>query len=231
MHTPPWHVGLLVPDNNTTMHVELPACLPAGSTCRPVGIPRAPGLLTLPDLDPYVAHAMQLAGAFAGTTDVTVYGCTAAGIPAGPARDATIAADLTAITGTPAVTTAGAMLAWLRAQSARRIALVTPYSDAVNAQLAQFLGAASIEVAALSTFRAAGVEELGRITAAQVAERADALMAREGAGCDALFIGCSQLPTHAILAGLQARHACPVSSSIHATAWQVVEQMSAHVAA
>jgi maleate cis-trans isomerase len=39
--------------------------------------------------------------------------------------------------------------------------------------------------------------------------------------CDALFIACSQLPTHAILDGLRRELARPVESSIHATAEQV----------
>jgi maleate cis-trans isomerase len=224
-------VGLLVPENNTTMHPELTATLPAQSTCQRVGIQRAPGLLTLPDLGPYVDQAMHLAAGFTGQVDVTVYGCTAAGILAGPARDAEIAARLEQVTSVPAVTTAGAMIAWLRAHSARRIALVTPYHDSVNDDLARFLGAASIDVHCLSTFRAAGVAELGRITAEQVEARAVELMSEQGAGCDALFIGCSQLPTQSILDGLRARFGCPVSSSIHATGWQVLQRMSAGVAA
>jgi len=227
MRLSPLRVGLLVPENNTTMHAELPAWLPEDSTCRRVGISRAPGLLTLPDLDPYVDQAMGLAAGFNGAVDVTVYGCTAAGILAGPARDAAIADRLEQVSAVPAVTTAGAMIAWLRAHGARRIALVTPYHDSVNEDLTRFLGDATIGVHCLSSFKAAGVAELGRITAAQVEARAVALMEGQGAGCDALFIGCSQLPTQSILDGLQARFGCPVSSSIHATAWQVVQRMQA----
>ena len=225
MHPSPVRIGLLVPENNTTMHLELPAWLPGGSSCQRTGISRSPGLLTLPDLDPYVDQAMHLAQAFHGEVDVTAYGCTAAGILAGPARDAAIGKRLSEVTAVPAVTTAGSMIAWLRAQGARRIALVTPYSDSVNADLTRFLGDASIDVHALSSFKAAGVAELGRITAAQVEARAVDLMQGQGDGCDALFIGCSQLPTQSILDGLRARFGCPVSSSIHATAWQIGQQL------
>jgi maleate cis-trans isomerase len=231
MHPSPWRVGLLVPENNTTMHAELPAWLPPGTSCQRLGISRAPGLLTLPDLEPYVEQAMTLALAFGDDIDVTVYGCTAAGILAGPARDASIAEQLEQVTSRPTVTTAGAMLAWLRMCDARSIALVTPYQDGVNDQLVEFLGRASIQVRCLSSFRADSVAELGLITADQVAERARALMSEHGDGCDALFIGCSQLPTHSILDSLQAQFDCPVSSSIHATAWQVGQRMRAQVAA
>jgi maleate cis-trans isomerase len=43
-----------------------------------------------------------------------------------------------------------------------------------------------------------------------------------GDDVDALFIGCSQLPTQAILAGLEARFGKPAFSSIQATAWQAM---------
>ena len=43
----PLRVGLMVPANNTTMEVELPAWLPAGSTVTTVKIPRGQGLLTV----------------------------------------------------------------------------------------------------------------------------------------------------------------------------------------
>ena len=45
----PLKVGLMVPANNTTMEVELPAWLPAGSSVTTVKIPRGPGLLTQGD--------------------------------------------------------------------------------------------------------------------------------------------------------------------------------------
>jgi maleate cis-trans isomerase len=86
----------------------------------------------------------------------------------------------------------------------------------VNAQLAAFLNSGDIEVARMDTFRAPDVEALGRITAGEVRDLARATM---GPDCDALFIGCSQLPTHAILAGLEAEFGKPAWSSIRATAW------------
>jgi maleate cis-trans isomerase len=86
----------------------------------------------------------------------------------------------------------------------------------VNAQLTAFLADGGIEVARLDTFRAPDVIALGRITAGEVAALARATMAGD---CDALFIGCSQLPTRAILANLQAEFARPAWSSISATAW------------
>jgi len=148
--------------------------------------------------------------------DLIAYGCTAAGFLSGPAGDAELSAMLSGATGLPVVTIARAMVRALQHDKAKRIAVVTPYHDAVNAQLEAFLADGGISVVRMDTFRAPDVTALGRITAAEVRDLARATM---GPDCDALFIGCSQLPTHAILAGLQAEFGRPAWSSIRATAW------------
>jgi len=108
------------------------------------------------------------------------------------------------------------MVRALQHDNVKHIAVVTPYLDAVNVQLEAFLNDGGIGVARLDSFRAPDTATLGRITADQVRELARDTM---GPDCDALFIGCSQLPTHAILAGLQSEFGRPAWSSISATAW------------
>jgi maleate cis-trans isomerase len=133
----PLKVGLMVPANNTTMEAELPLWLPPGSTVTTVKIPRGPGMLTREVIPAYRDSAIALARQhFAGRdVDLIVYGCTAAGFLSGPAGDAELSAMLTEATGLPVVTVARAMVRALQHDRARRIALVTPYLDAVNAQL------------------------------------------------------------------------------------------------
>jgi maleate cis-trans isomerase len=214
----PLRVGLMVPANNTTMETELAAWLPAGSTVTTVKIPRGPGLLTRDTLPAYRDSAIALARRhFAdGGYDLIAYGCTAAGFISGPAGDAELQAMLTDATGLAVVTTARAMVNALRHDGARRIAVVTPYHDEVNRQLAAFLAHDGISVIRMESFRAADVVALGRITAEEVRTLARATM---GPDCDAMFIGCSQLPTHAILGQLAAEFERPTWSSICATAW------------
>ena len=210
-------IGLMVPINNTTMERELPAWLPAGSTCRRAGIPRGKGMLTVETLPDYIGEAMTLARDFADDSlDLVAYGCTAAGFLAGPARDAAIASELSEITGKPVVTTASAMTAVLRHIGVRRIALVTPYQDFVNERLRAFLDQSGIGVETLASFNAETVDQLAAITSHEIVAMArDAMSPR----CDALFIACSQLPTRAILPQLERELGCPMWSSIKATAW------------
>ena len=89
----------------------------------------------------------------------------------GPARDTQMASELAFITRKRVVTTASAMSAALHEIGARRIALITPYLDAVNVQLRTFLEPA-IAIEVLSSFRAETVDELAAISPEQIAERA-----------------------------------------------------------
>jgi maleate cis-trans isomerase len=126
---------------------------------------------------------------------------------------------LSEATSLPVITTARAMISALRHDKVHRIAVVTPYSDMINTQLTAFLGSGNISVVRLNSFRAPNIAALGRITAEEVRDLARATM---GSDCDALFIGCSQLPTRAILSGLEAEFARPAWSSIRATAWEMM---------
>jgi len=212
------HVGLMVPINNTTMARELPAWLPEGSTCVTQRIPRGKGLLTKESLPEYMAQALKLAETFQDpTVDVVAYGCTAAGFISGPAGDAALQGNLAEITGKRVVTTARSMVLALREIGATQIALVTPYLDAVNTQLKAFLADGGITVLRFNSFYAQNTDELGRIEAHQVAKLARETMKDD---CEALFIGCSQLPTYEILDDLQREFGRPALSSIQVTARQ-----------
>lgn len=213
-------VGLMVPANNTTMAAELSDWLD-GANCHTLKIPRGKGLLGPAEIPAYVDQALALARQYdPAKTDVVAYGCTAAGFIGGPAMDTKIQTALKAITGRPVVTTANAMVDVLRKIGARRIAVVTPYLDAVNERLTAYLQQSGIAVAVLNSFKAATTDELAAITADQVAQ-----LAREAMqpGCDALFIACSQLPTKEIVVPLEQELGKPVWSSIRATAAQVQE--------
>lgn len=226
MEREPLSVGLMVPANNTTMEPELLSWLPEGSSCRTVRIPRGKGMLTLETLPDYLAQAVELAKDLADPDiDLVVYGCTAAGFMAGPAKDADVAMQLAAITKKRVVTTASAMNVVLKDLNAYRIGLITPYLDDVNERLKAFLHEAGVTVEAFSSFQAKTTDELAAITSAQIAERA-----REIAypWLDAFFIACSQLPTRAIIPELERDLKIPVWSSIRATA---SEALRAHAGA
>jgi maleate cis-trans isomerase len=215
----PLSVGLIVPINNTTMERELLGWLPGGSTCITLRIPRGKGLLTREVLPAYQDASLALARTFPPSLDIIAYGCTAAGFLGGPGTDKALAERIEATTGTPVVTTARAMVAELLRARVRRVDLVTPYSDAINAGLAALLADAAIAIGRLERLEVTDVDALGRLTAEDVAAAARRLAGADG---DAIFIACSQLPTATVLAPLSDACGKPVLSSIQATAAQLM---------
>ena len=220
MEREPIAVGLMVPGNNTTMEPELLGWLPEGSSCRTLRVPRGKGTLAVADLPDYLAQTMKLARDFADEDiDLVVYGCMAAGFMSGLAHDRALALDLGKVTGKRVVSAASAMIAALAHLGAARITVITPYRDEVNQRLQAFLAEAGIAVDALFTFGASTVDELAAIKSEHIVARARELVRP---GTDALFIACSQLPTHAIIPELECDLEIPVWSSIRATAWQAM---------
>lgn len=221
-------VGLMVPENNTTMAHETLAWLPPGSRVETLRIPRGKQILTRETLPAYREVALTLASRFArDDIDVVIYGCTAAGFISGPSGDASLAQELAEVTNKPVVTAARSMVLALQScAQARTIALVTPYPETVNRQLALFLDEAGIAVQRMSTMDLKDTAALGRVEAHQVELLARRAMA-SGPDVDALFIACSQLPTATILSGLEQEFGRPAWSSIRASAWQALATMSA----
>jgi maleate isomerase len=82
--------------------------------------------------------------------------------------------------------------------------------------LTAFIEASEIAVENLVSFRAETVDALAAITPGEIVDLARAAMSPRS---DAMFIACSQLPTRAIIGGLEREFGRPVWSSIRATAW------------
>ena len=85
----------------------------------------------------------------------------------------------------PSVTTAASLVNALRALGASRVALATPYHDALNEHERAFLGANGVEVVAVAGLGLGGPHEYVRIARVPLAEvRAHALAAwrPEGGG-------------------------------------------------
>lgn len=208
---------LVVPENNTTMEPELRALYPEASDILVARVKRPPTLLTADSIPAYGRATIEAVTPFiAARPDLVVYGCTAAGFLAGPAGNGRMVEELRKATGAEVVSTADAMIEALQASNVDRTAVVTPYQPAVNEGLSAYLGASGIEVERLESFLCRTTDELGRVTADQVEQKALETVSPASRG---LFIACSQLPTLSIIEPLRRRLGIPVWSSIQATAW------------
>jgi maleate cis-trans isomerase len=219
-----WTGLLVVPANNTTMEPEMNALCPEFAPFLVARVKRPARALTREDLPAYRQSTLEAVEPFLGEKpDLVVYGCTAAGFLGGRAGNASMVEALRARTGAAVVSTAEAMEQVLRHENVAETAVVTPYLAAVNDGLREVLGEAGLAVETLDSFFCETTDALGRITAAQVRDKALATVTPRSR---ALFIACSQLPTLTVVPDLRARLAIPVWSSISATAWAASRMMA-----
>ena len=208
---------IVVPENNTTMELEIAALCPELAPIPVARVKRRERTLLLEDLPAYGEATLDAIEPFAGQQfDLVIYGCTAAGFLGGPVGNAQMVEKLRERMRTTVVSTAGAMVDALHSERVSSVAVVTPYLAPVNDGLRSFLESSGIRVETLDSFHCKTTEELGRITEEQVLDLALRTVTPRS---EALFIGCSQLPTLHAVKKLRAQLNIPVWSSIQATAW------------
>jgi maleate isomerase len=147
--------------------------------------------------------------------DVVGFGCTSASMLLG---EATIGARIReARPGVAFTTPVTGAFAGLRAFGAQRIAVLTPYSDEVNAGIRSYVEQHGFTVAAMGSFKERDDRIVARISPDAIADAAADLVA--GSGAQALFVSCTSLRLAERVADLEARIGVPATSSNHAIAW------------
>ncbi|MFF0743104.1 decarboxylase [Streptomyces sp. NPDC004111] len=156
---------------------------------------------------------------------VVAYACTSGSFVDGAAgeramRDAMSRAGATEDGELPSVTTSGALTEALGELGARRVALVTPYTQSVTRSLEDFLAEAGIEVT--------GCEFMGLTRHIWKVPYRDVVdMARRAVvgAADCLFISCTNLPTYDVIPQLEAELRMPVLSANQVTMWSALRRL------
>jgi maleate isomerase len=165
---------------------------------------------------PYIAEA---AGTFTLIKPAAVaYACTSVSFARGPGYDRTICERIAQAAGSPATTTATAMVAALRALGAQRVAVAAPYLDEVCARLRRFVEASGLNVVSLENLNLRGMA-ITEVTEGEVlalGKRADRREAQ------AIFLSCTNLRTFDVLEALEQDVGKPVVSSNLATMWHAL---------
>ncbi|HHY95603.1 MAG TPA: maleate cis-trans isomerase, partial [Firmicutes bacterium] len=152
--------------------------------------------------------------------DVVVYGCTSGSFVLGPDWSEALARKIEKAAGTPAVTTAGAMVAALQALDVSRVALVTPYVSVTNERLITFLEHFGIRVVTLQAF-----EVLDQFAHASIAPEeiySKAKSAARAGSPEGLFISCTQLKAVELVQYLEGDLGLPVATATQAALWQAL---------
>ena len=150
---------------------------------------------------------------------VVGYGCTSGTAVIGAK---TVSKQVIAGCHTAAVTEPlTALISACREKGIRRLAVLSPYVEAVSTTLRQRLFTAGIETPQFGSFNEANETAVAHISSGSVAAAATALF--QCGGCEAIFISCTNLQTLDVISKIEQQCSCPVWSSNLVLGWHMLK--------
>jgi maleate isomerase len=212
-------LGFLVPPGNPTVEPEMMQLVPTGVSLHFARLMAAGSTGTAAGLEErqrsYLEHIDTSAALLAMVQpEVMVLAHTASSYALGRAGETQLIARLEQVTGSRFITAAGAVLQALAHLGVRRLALATPYPEAISQQ-----GKAYFEANGLQVVGYGRLENVRNIYE-ETAERAYRLARQvDTAAAEAVFISGTGLPTLPVLDILEQDLGKPVLSSATAMMW------------
>lgn len=223
-------LGLVVPSLNSVMEFEMQRMaagamsintmrVSAHTTGTRAAVGTRENLLWMDSQVP--AAALLLAHA---KVDVIAFGCTAGGVVKGPGAEQEIIHAITAATGIPSTTTIAATCDALRALSAVRLSVASPYEPWLNDYLRTFFEKSGFTVLAIEGFSAGaqgaiGPQHADRVTPQQVADLA---MAVDRPQAQAIFISCTNFRTLEVIEPLEQKLGKPILTATSVSMWKML---------
>lgn len=205
-------VGLIVPSTNTVMEPDLYRNLPAGTTVHTSRM-LLEGSVTIEAeemmLDVYLPECAKQIGTL--HPDVVVFGCTSAGALRGPAYEQELAGEISRATGAPTVTIMGAVVDELQRIGARRIAMLTPYSEEINETIKDSLETSGFTVPYMNGMDVKGAFNIAAVSPDEIVEYVREQL--EGVESDCLFVSCANLRSVDVLERIREVAGRPVVTS------------------
>ena len=213
--------GLIIPSSNRMVEQEMIGSFPAGvqahiTRLRMTGPHRGPLVQLLPRVEEATAALVD------AKCDVVAFHCTANAMQEGASGEERILAALARAGAARATTTATAVRRALESLRARRLVLVTPYSQAVTDHECEFLHGAGCEVVHAVGFGLAGSDAYCATPAAVWRDR---LLEVARPDAEIYFLSCANISTFPIIAELEGRLGRPVISSNQVILWDALAQL------
>ena len=210
-------IGLITLANDVVIEPELRTFL-AGIAGASVYASRIPLMLELTpaglrDMEGHIPGAVELIVPN-DRIDVMAFGCTSGSMAIGPER---VAATVHRVRpGIPVTDPVSAALKGLKALGTRRIALLTPYPDAVNDVVAAYVGGQGFDIVERASFKQPNDPAIARVPPEAIHQAGVELGRRK---VDAVFISCTALRCSSVIDRIEQAIGKPVVTSNQALAW------------
>jgi maleate cis-trans isomerase len=152
---------------------------------------------------------------------VVAYACASGSFVDGTEGEARIRATMARAGAPRTVTTSGGLVDALASLGVRRVALVTPYIDALNGLLLDYLRAHDVVTTAVS-----GLGLLGQIWRVSIEELVESVRLVDTPDADAVFISCTNLATYDLIRPLERELGKPVLTANQVTMWAALRALS-----
>ena len=214
------HFGVLIPSTNTTVEIEYNRLLPPTLQVHVGRLGKGDNTPFSPSRPDNIAYQARLLGT--AKVEVVCLIQTSASLSADE-YDATTTRQMTAGAGVPSLTSAQAIGHALRALGASRIALVSPYSQAVLGRARQYFESRyGVEVVAMEGFGATDSYTISTISA----NHATAAFTRlDRPEIEALVVPGGNFPTMRFIASCEQQFQKPVVSTNQAALWAMMGVM------
>ena len=215
------HFGVLIPSTNTTVEIEFSRLLPPRYQAHYARLlSSAPGAPFSPPSDADVDYQARLLGTAKVALVMLIQ--TSASLFADD-YDEVVTRRIGAAASTPALTSAQALGRALRALGARRVALVSPYSEPVNARAKHlFETKYGLQIAAVEGFAATDSYAIGQLGPEHAR---DAFARIDRPDIEAFVVPGGNFPTMASIAGWEKEFAKPVVTTNQAAIWAMLRQL------
>lgn len=218
----PTRIGLVVPSSNTTIETEVPEMLRRSGAAYTFHSSRAVlHNVDAESLDRMVGQADRCAAELADArVDAIVYACLVALMARGPGSHEGVERRLEEVAresgAEPAITSsAGALVRTLQAHGLRRVAILTPYVDALTELVVAYLEAAGVTIVDALSLRVPDNVQVGRLDPMRLPGLAKGM---DLAGADAVILSaCVQMPSLPAIAEAEEQLGLPVLSAATAT--------------
>jgi len=209
------HFGVLIPSTNTTVEIEC-RLLPAGYQAH-VGRLLSSGGSFSPSRDEDIEYQSRLLGT--AKVELVILAQTSASLFADDYDDV-VTKRMSAGAGVPAITSAQAVGRAVRALKARRIAIVSPYSDAVNERAARYFKEKhQLDTVALEGFGATDAYAIGKLGPDNARDAFARIDRRE---IEAFVVPGGNFPTMPSIAAWERQFGKPVVTTNQASFWAML---------